>query len=122
FLSDNPQAKKIQALYEDKKHQSWAGTNDGLYKLIEAGGRIAFENVPLGEPIGPGVAEPRPVTLNVDSILEDRHGTLWIGTYGSGLFRLSPDGSIRRFTNVDGFGDNKITDLLEDHDGRLWVS
>ena len=122
FLPDNPKAEKAETLYEDKKHQVWAGTSDGLYKLIEAGGRIAFENVPLGEPIGRGAAEPVPNTLNVNTILEDRHGTLWVATFGSGLFRLSPNGRIRRFTNVDGFGDNKLTDLLEDHDGRLWVS
>ena len=122
LLPDNPKDKKILTLYETKKHQVWAGTSDGLYKLIEAGGRIAFEHVPLGDPVRPGFYEASPNTLSVNTILEDRHGTLWVATFGSGLFRLSQDGSIRRFTNVDGFGDNKLTDLLEDRDGRLWVS
>jgi len=122
FLSSNPKAERIQTLYEDKRHQVWVGTSDGLHQVVETGGRTVLESVPLGEPLKVGVYEPGPNTLNVKAILEDRHGILWIATYGSGLFRLSPDGSIRRFTNADGFGDNKITDLLEDHDGRLWVS
>ena len=123
FLPENQRAKEIQTLYEDKKKQVWAGTSDGLYKLIETDGRIVFENVPLGESLGQGEPEAKRNTLYINAILEDRHGTLWIGTYGSGLFRLSPDGSIRRFASPkDGFGDNKITDLLEDRDGRLWMS
>ncbi|HLA95419.1 MAG TPA: two-component regulator propeller domain-containing protein [Pyrinomonadaceae bacterium] len=128
FLPDNPKAEKVLTLYEDKKDQVWVGTNDGLYKLIETGGPMAFEQVPLGDPLGDPLAtggtgyELGPNTLKVNTLLEDRRGTFWIGTYGSGLFRLSQDGSIRRFTVADGFGDNKITDLLEGRDGRLWMS
>ena len=124
FLPDNGSADKILTLFEDKYNQVWVGTSDGLYKLMEMGGRIAFEHVPLGDPLVTGgtSAALGPNTLRVNTILEDRHGTLWIGTYGSGLFRLSPDGSIRRFTaDADGFGDNKITALLEDRDGRIWM-
>jgi ligand-binding sensor domain-containing protein/two-component sensor histidine kinase len=123
FLPDNQLAEKIETLYEDKKHQVWAGTEQGLYKLDETDGRITFENVPLGEPIGSGHNEPSPKALNVKAILEDRHGTLWIGTFGSGLFRISADGSIRRFTaDNSGILDNKITDLLEDRNGQLWMT
>jgi signal transduction histidine kinase/ligand-binding sensor domain-containing protein len=124
FLPDNPKAEKIVTLYEDRKSRVWVGTSDGLYQLIEAGERVMFENVPLGKPLGQGgaIAEPDPNTLYVNAILEDRHGTFWIGTIGSGLFRRSPDGLVRRFTSDDKLGDNKITDLLEDRGGRLWVS
>ena len=125
FLPDNPKAEKILTLLEDRAGQVWVGTSDGLYKLIETGGQMAFEYVPLGEPLassGGAFAEPEPNSLSIKTILEDRHGTLWIGTYGSGLFRLSQNGSIRRFTAPDELPDNKITDLLEDHDGRIWMS
>lgn len=126
FLPDNPKAANIQTLFEDKNNQVFAGTSDGLYKLINiGGGQIRFELVPLGEALsssGGAVAAPSPNALAVSGILEDRHGALWIGTYGSGLFRRSPDGAIRRLTNADGLGDNKITDLLEDREGRIWAS
>ncbi len=125
FLPDNPKSAKIQILYEDRNNQVWVGTSDGLYKLIETGGQIKFEIVSLGEPLessGGAIAAPSPNTLSIYAILQDHHGTLWVGSYGGGLFRLSPDGSVRRYTGDDVLRDNKITDLLEDRNGRLWMS
>ncbi|MEO6333638.1 MAG: two-component regulator propeller domain-containing protein [Pyrinomonadaceae bacterium] len=95
LIPDNPKAVKILVLYQDNHNRVWVGTSDGLYKLIETDG-IAFEPVPLGEPLKAGKAETGPNALNVKTILEDRLGTLWIGTFGSGLFRLSQNGSVRR--------------------------
>lgn len=121
-LPKNPKAEKILILDEEKAGRIWVGTSDGLYKLIETDGRIALEVVSLGEPLlglGGAIAAPAPNTIYVKTLLEDRQGTLWIGTFGSGLFRLSPDGNIRRFTTADGFGDNKITALFEDRRGRI---
>jgi ligand-binding sensor domain-containing protein len=120
FLPDNPKAEKILTLYEDKNNRVLAGTSDGLYKLVETDGKITFEAVQLGEPLR--IGEVNADTIYVTSILEDRRGTLWVGTEGSGLFRLAPDGSARRLTIADKLGDNKIADLLETRDGRLWAS
>lgn len=125
FLPNNPKTEKIQVLYQDRNNQIWVGTSDGLYKLIETNGQIKFENVPLGEPLsssGGAIAQPSPNTLAISAILEDSHGTFWIGTFGGGLFRLATDGGVQRFTNENVLRDNKITDLLEDHQGRLWMS
>ena len=125
FLPENPKAAEIHTLFEDKNNQIWVGTSDGLYKLSVNDGRTQFENVPLGDSLpnaGGAIAEPGLNTLYINTILEDRRGTIWIGTSGSGLFRRSPDGVIRRFTTANGLTDNKITDLLEDHDGQLWMS
>lgn len=127
FLPDNERADSIKTLFEDKSGQVWIGTSDGLYKLIETDGQIRLENVPLGAPLespGSTINAPSSDALSVSAILEDRRGTYWIGTNGGGLFRIAPDGNIRRFTTGDTaeLGDNKITDLLEDGDGRLWLA
>lgn len=125
LLPENPKAENIQILYEDAKNQIWIGTSDGLYKLVETDGKIGFELVPLGEPLtssGGAVAQPSPNTLPISSILEDRRGTFWIGTFGGGLFRLSPDGNVRRYTTSNAISDNKITDLLKDGKGQIWMS
>ncbi len=93
--------------------------------MIETGDGVAFDLVALGEPLpgfGGAVFVPSPNTLYINSILEDHRGTLWVATFGSGLSCLLPDGIVRRFhADTDGFGDNKITALLEDRDGRIWM-
>lgn len=124
FLPDDPNSEKILILYEDRKNQVWIGTSDGLYKLIEKGAGVGFEPVPLGEPLegfGGAIFVPSPKTLYVDAILEDRQGALWVGTFGSGLFRRSSDGSVRHFTAPAHFGDNKVTALAEDRSGTIWM-
>lgn len=125
FLLPNERAEKVQVLYQAKNGQIWAGTSDGLYKLFEKNGQIVFENVSLGAPLsssGGAIAEPSPNTLPVSAILETADGTFLIGTFGGGLFRIAPDGNLRRYTSSDKLRDNKITDLLETRDGRIWMS
>jgi len=125
LLPENPKAENIQILYEDKKDRVWIGTSDGLYKLIETDGQIKFESIQLGKPLessGGALSQPSPNTLPVSAILEDRRGTFWIGTFGGGLFRLSTDGNLHRYTNRDLLRDNKITDLIEDKSGQIWMS
>ncbi|MFD1952150.1 two-component regulator propeller domain-containing protein [Sphingomonas arantia] len=76
--------------------------------------------------VPPGTANPR-----AESILFDRHGSLW-GTYGSGgVFRLSSvglvgrtlpaDGAKERFGVERGLTSNLANPILEDREGNVWV-
>ncbi len=54
---------------------------------------------------------------------EDGSGALWIGTYGGGLNRLDPRReSFRHFRERDGLTDDSVLGILEDDEGRLWLS
>jgi ligand-binding sensor domain-containing protein len=56
-----------------------------------------------------------------DNVLyEDSHGSLWIGTVASGLFKFS-DGRFTRFTLKDGLPDQYVTAIIEDRQGNFWV-
>ncbi|UHQ18803.1 histidine kinase [Lysobacter sp. KIS68-7] len=60
-------------------------------------------------------------TLPVSALLLDRHGALWIGTYGKGLYRIHR-GEIDAFTSTDGLSNDRINGLFEDREGNLWVA
>ncbi|HLE57668.1 MAG TPA: ATP-binding protein, partial [Rhodothermia bacterium] len=72
--------------------------------------------------------ENDPNSLSVDatqSVLERRRepGVIWVGTAGGGLERLdAAAGTFRHFTVNDGLSNNKVYGVLEDEEGRLWIS
>ena len=58
---------------------------------------------------------------SVKSILEDKSGNLWFGTYGGGVSRY--DGkSFTHFTEKEGLSNNSVWSILEDKSGNLWFS
>ena len=66
---------------------------------------------------------------SIFSILQDRNGFLWIGTYNQGLYRIhiQPDGSYRstRFSKngpgLSRLSSDIIRKLHEDRNGNLWI-
>jgi hypothetical protein len=109
FLPDNPKAERILTLFEDKNNRVRVGTSDGLYRLVEAGGRTALEAAPPGKPLHG--------TIYVNEILGDRRGALWIGTANDGLLRLSADGGVRRLTTEGGF----VSNIVETREERAML-
>jgi ligand-binding sensor domain-containing protein len=59
-------------------------------------------------------------TLKVSRLFLDRQNTLWIGTGGQGLYRIS-DGQVDHFGSSDGLSGDTISGFLEDREGNLWV-
>lgn len=57
---------------------------------------------------------------NVQSLLVDRYGTLWIGTHGGGLSRYK-DGKFSHFSTENGLSAPFIKNLFEDSAGNLWI-
>jgi ligand-binding sensor domain-containing protein len=62
----------------------------------------------------------------VTTLLEDRRGTLWVGTRSGGLNALDPrTGRFTRYQpdpgRADSISHHYVTSLLEDGEGRLWV-
>jgi signal transduction histidine kinase len=59
-------------------------------------------------------------TLRVSALHEGAAGSLWVGTVGSGLLRISAGGS-ERFTLREGLTGNTVQELFEDREGTVWV-
>lgn len=48
--------------------------------------------------------------------------SIWVGTEGTGIFELSPDGRINaRFNTGSGLLSNSVRSINEDSEGRIWV-
>jgi signal transduction histidine kinase len=57
----------------------------------------------------------------IRSLHEDAAGTLWVGTYDGGLTRVA-GGKLVAIRKKDGLFDDGAFAILEDDDGRFWVS
>jgi ligand-binding sensor domain-containing protein/signal transduction histidine kinase len=53
--------------------------------------------------------------------LEDREGSLWLGTYGEGVMVLDPGGGRKRLTREQGLPSNLVRCLFEDREGNVWT-
>jgi ligand-binding sensor domain-containing protein/signal transduction histidine kinase len=97
----------IRGLHEDSTGQLWILTQGGLARR-RPGQEIAFEAV--GALAG-----------SLKSLYGDTDGTLWIGTWGSGLIRWR-HGVAEHFTAADGLHDDRVHQVVEDGNGQLWIS
>lgn len=62
---------------------------------------------------------PGPVA--VSALAAGRDGTIWVGTFGAGLFGVKPDGTIITYDESKGLLQNNVRSLLVDRMGRLWI-
>ena len=112
-LSDNA----IFSLDEDRNGDLWIGTVSGglnrFDRATESFTRFQGES-----------GNPRSLPSNsVTSVLLDRAGALWVGTWGGGLARLDPDtGEATTYDHDNGLPSDAIFGILEDDQGRLWLS
>ena len=98
----------------------WIGTMSGLYKYNTTGnGFEIFKNIPTDNE-----------SLNNDviySLLEDRAGLIWVGTYLGGINKIDPTESrFKKYTDFflsDTHSDfNNILSVSEDETGNVWLS
>ena len=59
--------------------------------------------------------------LNVNSLWLDSRNSLWIGTEGTGVYRIH-EGKADHFRNADGLSSDSIENFFEDREGNLWVA
>jgi signal transduction histidine kinase/ligand-binding sensor domain-containing protein len=62
-----------------------------------------------------------PSTLSVTKLIEDREGSVWVGTLDQGLYRIRA-GVAEHFGASDGLSGNAVTDIYEDREGIIWMS
>ena len=107
----------LWAILEDQEGFMWFGTEDGLIKYDG----YNLTNYKYDKSDSTTISANFVVTL-----LEDRFGQLWVGTFGGGLNRYERNkDSFTRFVhdedNPASIPHNRIKTLLESKDGKIWV-
>lgn len=107
----------VAALEVDHEGALWVGTLiGGLSRL--AAGSDQFENF-----LPDAGREGWITNKSVQEIVSGRDGSIWIGTYSGGVNRLDPaTRTFRIWTERDGLAGDKVNALLEDAEGRMWLS
>ena len=106
---------QVRALYYDGA-SLWVGSVGGLYRVAPDGRLVLRGGAASASPGGP-------FRQHVTSIIRGDDGLLWIGTLGSGLYRLDPNsGEWRRYTVRQGLASDAITALFVDRRHRLWIT
>jgi diguanylate cyclase (GGDEF)-like protein len=99
----------ITAVAQTADGYLWLGTREGL---------IRFDGVRFR--VFDSSTNPEITQDQVLSLLADRHGRLWVGTWGGGLLLLD-NGRFTRFSTADGLPSDLISTIFEDRKGQLWV-
>ncbi len=112
------QGKLVTAFADAPDHRVWiASLGGGLVRFDPSTGeKVDFDSV-VGR--RNALADQRVMSLE-----GDRHGTLWIGTYTSGVVKLTPDGRVNsilaRFGDPRSLSAAGIMTIYEAKDGRIW--
>ena len=96
----------VNDLFEDREGILWVATPDGIdaFRDPRIANFSAFEGLGTS-PMG---------------VLARRDGSIWVASYGS-LDHIKKNGTISSISTADGLPGNRVSSMLEDHAGRMWV-
>jgi ligand-binding sensor domain-containing protein len=61
------------------------------------------------------------MTRQMTTVGAGHDGSLWIAPNSGGVSRLRADGTVRKYGPADGLTGGRVTELLEDRGGTVWV-
>lgn len=59
--------------------------------------------------------------VSARAVFEDSNENIWTGSNDEGIFKITPDGEVKRFSVEEGLPNNSVRAIQEDKDGRIWV-
>ena len=102
----NLERVQATAIERDSLERWWVGTINGA--------RL-FTDGPVTED-----SSTRLIPGEISAMTRDRDGNLWVGTAGTGLYRVAGR-EVANYSSRDGLADGRILSLFEDREGSLWV-
>ena len=121
---------RVRAMFEDSRGVFWIGTSgDGLHTMDRKTGRIERHTY---DPARPDKLSRPPLKKNDDYaynndqvtfIQEDVVGSIWVGTWWSGINRYDTlTKKITHYENSNGFPDKSGENIYQSRDGVLWIT
>ena len=108
FRADIPSIQEnISCLYNDHSNRLWIGNNSGITCIDK---KTVFHL---------GLKEGLPSEA-IRCIIEDACGTIWVGTYGSGIAWITKNG-IRIINSTNVLPDPIVQSLFRDAQNRIWI-
>lgn len=113
--SDGLPGSNIFDVLEDRSGNFWFATDEGVVRFsYGAAGQGLIETYMNDDELA---------AAQVVSLYEDNKGTIWMGTYGNGLFYLTKGAEkIRSIGKEDGLPNTNVLDITSDSQGRLWLA
>ncbi len=99
---------QVRLFHEDREDNLWLTGDAGLHRVRQRAVTTYSRQDGL-------------VDRNVYPVYRDSHGTVWIGTWDSGLSRFQ-DGRFINYTVRDGLASGVMSAIGEDRDRQLWVA
>lgn len=115
----------IAALLKDRSGNIWIGSSEGLIFLDS---KNRFLNNPQFKHFKfKDSANKELLPDCISFIHEAKEGSLWIGTLDNGLYQLKKklqtnQWRYERYTTQNGLSNNSIKGILEDGQGKIWIS
>ncbi len=105
------QSSFIESIVYTTSGDLWIGSRVGLF--LKKSGEETFE---IQEPL----KNNPPGGLDVKSVIEDKRGNIWIGTWERGLFRYDPQ--TKHFYAYEGLNPGQSANILfQDDNENIWV-
>lgn len=117
----------VSGLCLDADRRLWVGTERGLYCIDLDRSDLSANQISIRPCRLAPDGKNRPQTVRITCVNEASDHTIWMGTYGNGLYgwKGEEEGGEYRFVNYDtdsGLSDNVIYGICEDVHGSLWLS
>jgi signal transduction histidine kinase/ligand-binding sensor domain-containing protein/DNA-binding NarL/FixJ family response regulator len=123
----------VVSLTDDTHNNLWVGTKGGGINIapldVLNAGQSGFVNYVFSEGDSLSISNNE-----INCMIEDKNGTLWLGTSNGLNKALIPEGKtpneiiyqgklrFQSFFDTDGLPNNVICGILEDNEGYLWIS
>ena len=107
-------ADMVTCLLEDKQHNYWLGTDNGIY-LFNPGEVKIFRGFAFDE-------KKQPVNVPVQQFLQLTNGNIWMATLGKGLFEYDLNFKpVKNYSFGGNTGYNLILSMHQAKNGNVWL-